>query len=481
MANDIGPSFGVVSNNNEDNDTTDVSTGFISFNDEGSGVPTVGFSTTSPLDLSGAPGFTLTWEVASATVLDNDGSGGITANGWFFGVQSLQGLEDVGTTLWNNNPAAIGITIFNSNSPGNDAVDLVSSVAGTGGTAESNIALLAEAPTLDSLNDGFSLTLTINSDDTWTASSTGLSTDFDTSGVLGSVSFSDVAPTLYVVSTLQSTLTSFAVANYESVKLQGPSDEGPGFNVDFAFEPGTGDLRLTWVSSEGKLYNLRSIIDPSADNPIDWPIFGDFSDLEATPPENTLSFPLPAEAGRFFVNEEFDTPPVSVFFDDFESGLGDWVVSNVTPGESPPTNWELGAPDPGLTGGPAAANSGTNCFGTNLASSTGFNVSIVLTSPVIDLTTASGATLSFAHFGNIDDGFDFGELRVLDADNGDAVLVVLDQGITGDFGWEMFSMSLPSEALLNNIKVEFTFSGDESNGGLEPAGWYIDDVQVTVP
>ena len=220
LTTDTGPSFGIVSNNNEDNDTTDASTGLISFNDEGSGTPAIGFSTTSPLDLSGAPGFTLTWEVASATVLDNDGFGGITANGWFFGVQSLQGLEDVGTTLWNNDPASIGITIFNSNSPGNDAVDLVSSVAGTGGTAESNIALLADAPTLDSLNDGFSLTLTINSDDTWTASSTGLSTDFNASGDLGSVGYSDVASNLYAATVLQSTLTSFAVANYESVSLE---------------------------------------------------------------------------------------------------------------------------------------------------------------------------------------------------------------------------------------------------------------------
>ena len=66
--------------------------------------------------------------------------------------------------------------------------------------------------------------------------------------------------------------------------------------------------------------------------------------------------------------------------------------------------------------GPASANSGANCFGTNLSADYANLSDLWLRSPPIDLTAAAGATLNFSHYVDIEEGFDFGEVRLLDAD-----------------------------------------------------------------
>ena len=241
---------------------------------------------------------------------------------------------------------------------------------------------------------------------------------------------------------------------------------------------------LKWSSREGRKYNVRSRIDPSVDLPSEWPIFGGHSDIDATPPLNILTIPGPlADPTRYFVIEEFIPPPDEVFSDDFEGGLGEWVISNTAPGVGPPTNWELGTPDGGLDGGPAAAASGVNCFGTNLADNTGNDVAISIVSPVVNLTGLAAATLEFSHFRDIEgQTFDYGEVRVLDADDGDALLVILETDIEGQVGWEVFSKALPPEVLDRRVKFEFHYLTDNFNGPPEPfAGWYIDDVLVTTP
>ena len=100
---------------------------------------------------------------------------------------------------------------------------------------------------------------------------------------------------------------------------------GSGPRLPFDIESAGDDLVLTWESGEGQLFNLRSETDPSASDPIDWPIFDGHADLVATPPENTLTIPRPPEDKRFFVVEAFPAPPVAKFSDDFESGQGDWT------------------------------------------------------------------------------------------------------------------------------------------------------------
>jgi hypothetical protein len=260
----------------------------------------------------------------------------------------------------------------------------------------------------------------------------------------------------------------------EIVFIPGPEP----LRTEFSYHGATGMLTLAWESRDGSLYNVRSEADLSAGDPITWPIFGGNQDLVATPPENSVTFPLPADAARFFVVEEFPAPPVSVFSDDFESGQGTWTTGG-DPGSNPFTNWEFGSP---FNVGPASANSGANCFGTNLSANYTDEADIWLRSPAIDLTAAVGATLNFSHYVDIEESFDFGEVRLLDADDANAELAILQMAIDGNnpAGWEPFSKAFPAAALGKNVVIEFRLVSDDFQDS-NYAGWYIDDVVVTVP
>ncbi len=99
-------------------------------------------------------------------------------------------------------------------------------------------------------------------------------------------------------------------------------------------------------------------------------------------------------------------------------------------------------------------------------------------SPPIDLTGAGGATLSYFQFTDIEEGFDAGSVRVLDAadDSELAVIETTVDGTTAD--WEQVTKAIPAEGLDKVIKLEFRFESDD----LEVfPGWYLDDVLVTVP
>ncbi|NIP92338.1 MAG: hypothetical protein GWO24_02225, partial [Akkermansiaceae bacterium] len=129
-----------------------------------------------------------------------------------------------------------------------------------------------------------------------------------------------------------------------------------------------------------------------------------------------------------------------IFGDDFEGGQGEWGVGS--DGQAG-TVWELGTPS---VVGPASAASPVNCFGTNLAANYGLDADVWLRSPAIDLTAAGAATLSYAQFRDIEQGFDFGMVRVLDAAD-DSELAVIEAIIDDvSAGWEKVSKALPAEA-----------------------------------
>ena len=102
-SNDLGGAFVPVSNDLEDVDNTDPSTGLISFQDDGSSNPAVGFTSSTAADFSSFGGFTIEWTVASGF-----NTADIRSNGWFLGVQDAVGVNDTGSTLWNNDPDAVG-------------------------------------------------------------------------------------------------------------------------------------------------------------------------------------------------------------------------------------------------------------------------------------------------------------------------------------------------------------------------------------
>ncbi len=236
-----------------------------------------------------------------------------------------------------------------------------------------------------------------------------------------------------------------------------------------------GGLDLVWESKNGKLYRVRSETDPASASSGDWPIFDGHTDIAATPDENTLNIPLPAELSRFFVIEEYNPPPVTVLSDDFENGQGGWTtgVDDATGN----TIWGFGLP---AVTGPVAASSGVNCFGTNIDDNYEINANIWLRSPTIELPPgAESATLRYSEFRDIEAAFDAGQLAVLDAAD-DSVLAVLQADIDGDNGWDWAQVTrrLPAAVLDRDIKIEFRFQSDDIQNF---AGWYIDDVELTVP
>jgi hypothetical protein len=232
-------------------------------------------------------------------------------------------------------------------------------------------------------------------------------------------------------------------------------------------------LSIKWDSEGGKIYDILSSIDLLAD-PESWPVYSGLEDLATTPPENTVRISRPADGERFFVVRERVPPPTTYFADGFEGG-NQWTAGS--PGAIG-TAWEIGSPS-GVFG-PTSAQSGTNCYGTNLAGSYGIDADVWLRSPVIDLTdpTLASAMLTFYQFKDMEGlGFDFGSIRVLDATTdlplGDDVESPID-GFSSK--WEVHSVALPPEVLGRMIKIEFRFVSDVVENF---AGWYLDDIVVT--
>jgi hypothetical protein len=202
----------------------------------------------------------------------------------------------------------------------------------------------------------------------------------------------------------------------------------------------------------------------------------------ADPPTNAKVIRRPGGPTRFYRIEEFPPPPLTLFSENFDGGPelpAGWETGANTPSDTGTTRWEPGDPTGGSLTGPQGANSAPNCVGTNIATDYGTDTDIWLRSPgTIDLTTANAATLVFQQFRDIEALFDLGLIRVLKASDGSQLGPDLRNPTDGTGGWEKITADLPSEALGEIIKLEFSFQAD--NFGNQ-AGWYIDDVTVTIP
>ena len=237
------------------------------------------------------------------------------------------------------------------------------------------------------------------------------------------------------------------------------------------FGPGGESIRITWETTPGRKYAIDTGTDlQNWDVEVATEIV---ATADTTVYEELISN-LPLNGPEFYFRVRPLVPP-PVLMDDFESGQGAWTVG--VEGATGNTNWEFGAPSGAVPGAPAAANSGTNCFGTNLAAAYDEDAEIWLRSPELDLTGAAGATLSFFHYRDIEEGFDSGAVRVLDASDNSELGVVGDVIDGSSDGWEQFARSLPPAALGKAVVLEFRFLSDEINN---LAGWYIDDVKVTL-
>ena len=243
--------------------------------------------------------------------------------------------------------------------------------------------------------------------------------------------------------------------------------------TDVSFDATSATLSISWLSEPGKLYNLRSEVDPGASAPLEWPVFNGQRDIPATPPENTLAIPFPDDRTRFFAIEGFDAPPTVYFEDDLESGAPGWTT--VVNDAFANTQWELGTPG-GTTGPNSGANNSLRAWCTNLGDY-GPDSDISLRSPAIDLTGAPTAILKFQVFRDADGEQDSGTVRFLRADDltplgesTDLELSVLDN----DYG--NFQLDVVPEALGQVVIIEWNFQSDASNDPF--SGLAIDDIMV---
>ena len=264
--------------------------------------------------------------------------------------------------------------------------------------------------------------------------------------------------------------------DYHIDVLVGTSEPNVVILTDVSSDPVAGTLSFSWESKAGKLYNLRSEADPAqiaAVAPLNWPIFDGNLDLAATPPENTLIIPLPADLTRLFVIEEFDAPPVTLFSDDLESGAQGWTtVVNDAIGN---TQWELGSPS-GSTGPLAGANDSANAWSTNLADY-GPDSDISLRSPAFDLSGVASAALTFAAFRDADGFGDSAVVRFLRTS--DQVQLGPETALDMtefDVDYVDVEVPVPAEALGENVIIEWNFVSDSSADSF--SGLSIDDINV---
>jgi hypothetical protein len=264
---------------------------------------------------------------------------------------------------------------------------------------------------------------------------------------------------------------------------------GPGTSpLAIAYDGGSNQLTFTWKTRSGKLYDLLS--STALDTPPSvWPVYDDgvtvTTDLAADPSgANTLVVAKPADAKRFFAVAEKDAPPPPPLLDaDFEANDGGFTIAK-TAG----TDWALGTPNstgPGGTvdsGNGAAAGAG-QCWGTNIANP-GFyadpTTNSCLRSPVIDLSAAAGAELSFAQALDFPPE-DSAVVRIINADTDTEIvggafpLTVVDGNVVNNATWAASGPhALPVGA---RIRIEWCLSGS-AGADNDYMGWYVDDVLV---
>ena len=160
------------------------------------------------------------------------------------------------------------------------------------------------------------------------------------------------------------------------------------------------------------------------------------------------------------VSENTTTPTIA-FSDDMESGLG-WIPNGLWHHEtykssSPVSSWAYNL------GGPYTYNTGSTNSGS-------------LTSPIIDLTNFSSATLAFETFYQTESTGTLWDQRKIQI-GVDGVFIEVDQ-LSGDpmMEWNAYATDISSYAG-KNVQIRFFF--DTVDGYINDyEGWYIDDILI---
>ena len=181
--------------------------------------------------------------------------------------------------------------------------------------------------------------------------------------------------------------------------------------------------------------------------------------------------------------------PYDQIFDGFETGGlpgGEIVVIN--PGGPPPTNWEIGVPNPGY--GPASPYHGSYCAGTNLNDWYYENTDIMLVSPYVDI----GPThyMEFYNWYSTDPGGDGGGWVEVSWNNCPWTQIAptggypmagfmggySTSGYGGTSGGWVYEYYDLSAYIGTALRARFHFASGSI--GWNP-GWYVDDVYIGPP
>ena len=226
---------------------------------------------------------------------------------------------------------------------------------------------------------------------------------------------------------------------------------------------------FSWVSSPGKLYQVHR------SNAVNGP-FDSIAEVTADGDLTTFADPAPVANNAFY--QVANVPPAPIFEEDFETGAAGWTTQDL--GESG-TLWELGKP----TNGPGEAHSPTRAYGTGLTKDYDDYTDVYLVSPVIDLTGLDNARLEFWSYRDCEPAvegelYDWCQVMILDEDG--EYLVDNPIWIRGGEAkqWRLEKAKIPAEALGQKIRLEFNFSTDGGQDNGPQAGWFIDDVAITI-
>lgn len=163
-------------------------------------------------------------------------------------------------------------------------------------------------------------------------------------------------------------------------------------------------------------------------------------------------------------------PAATAWSSNFDTDNGGFTVSGSNP------SWEWGAP---TLYGPGSPHSAPNVWATDLDFNYNNYEYSFLTSPVIDLSAYSGKTptLSFWHWmAAVTDGTDWGEVQV-SKDGGGSWTTVYEETSGHVTLWAYKAIQLDPSYAVSNFRFRFNMI---SNFMINNAGWYIDDVAVTV-
>ena len=160
-----------------------------------------------------------------------------------------------------------------------------------------------------------------------------------------------------------------------------------------------------------------------------------------------------------------------VFFEDWESGIGTWYVTN--------GQWQVGVP----TAGPDSVPSPVNCAGTVLDGNYSQLSDTRLVSPRItlrEIIPGERVRLTFWHWFSTQHGVDVGAIDVSD-DNGSTFYQVSPNVYEGEsLTWTKACVDV-SEYAGTTIRLGFHFlSDDDWPSGYVGPGWYVDDVSVEI-